>query len=119
MPWIAEGAAEDMTKTIAKLREERQHLIDEVSLAKNYRDILREELEKRAKQLGVACLEHDLTHSLACGRCLAAAEKRAEAAEAREAKLSDVVEAAKVWRRCANDETEVALCNAIDALEGE
>ena len=23
----------------------------------------------RAKQIGVACLKHDLTHSLECGRC--------------------------------------------------
>jgi chromosome segregation ATPase len=33
------------------------------------RDTLREELAKRAKQLGVACMTHDLTHSLACGHC--------------------------------------------------
>jgi len=32
-------------------------------------DTLREELKKRAKQIGVACMKHDLTHSLACGHC--------------------------------------------------
>lgn len=32
---------------------------------------LREELKKRAKQLGIACTTHDLTHSLACGHCYA------------------------------------------------
>lgn len=36
---------------------------------------LRRELEKRAKQLGVACDKHDLTHALACGRCLAEARE--------------------------------------------
>ncbi len=44
-------------------------------------DRLRRELEKRAKQLGVACDKHDLTHALACGRCLA--DARREPAEAR------------------------------------
>ena len=42
----------------------------------------RRELERRAKQLGVACDKHDLTHALACGRCLD--EARRELAEARE-----------------------------------
>ena len=32
-------------------------------------DELKDELKKRSKQIGVACLRHDLTHSLACGRC--------------------------------------------------
>lgn len=31
---------------------------------------LKQELKQRANQIGVACLKHDLTHSLACGRCL-------------------------------------------------
>jgi nitrite reductase/ring-hydroxylating ferredoxin subunit len=31
---------------------------------------LEPELQRRANQLGVACLKHDLTHSLACGHCL-------------------------------------------------
>jgi uncharacterized coiled-coil protein SlyX len=31
---------------------------------------LEAELAMRAKQLGVACEKHDLTHALACGRCL-------------------------------------------------
>lgn len=39
---------------------------------------LKNELAIRAKQIGVACLRHDLTHSLACGRCL---EKAIEALE--------------------------------------
>jgi flagellar biosynthesis chaperone FliJ len=34
------------------------------------------ELIKRNKQLGVACLEHDLVHSLCCGHCLEQAEKQ-------------------------------------------
>ena len=38
-------------------------------------------LQVRSKQIGVACLKHDLTHSLACGHC--AAESRAEVAELR------------------------------------
>jgi len=33
-------------------------------------------LQQRAKQIGVACMKHDLTHSLACGRCLTEAERR-------------------------------------------
>jgi hypothetical protein len=35
---------------------------------------LREELRIRAKQLGVACMKHDLIHTLACGACLHEAE---------------------------------------------
>lgn len=37
---------------------------------------LEAELQQRAGQIGVACLKHDLTHSLACGHCLAEAESR-------------------------------------------
>ncbi len=32
--------------------------------------LLETELQRRAGQIGVACLKHDLTHSLACGHCL-------------------------------------------------
>jgi len=35
---------------------------------------LKAELKTRAKQIGIACMEHDLTHSLACGRCYAESE---------------------------------------------
>ena len=31
---------------------------------------MKTELVRRANQVGVACLKHDLTHSLACGHCL-------------------------------------------------
>ena len=34
------------------------------------------EIQKRASQIGVACIKHDLTHSLACGHCLADAERK-------------------------------------------
>jgi NADP-dependent 3-hydroxy acid dehydrogenase YdfG len=37
---------------------------------------LTSKLKERATQIGVACLKHDLTHSLACGHCLADAEQR-------------------------------------------
>lgn len=47
---------------------------------------LEAELQKRAKQIGVACMTHDLTHSLACGRCLTEAERKL--AVAREAMCS-------------------------------
>jgi len=30
---------------------------------------LKEALRIRSKQIGVACLKHDLTHSLKCGHC--------------------------------------------------
>ena len=49
---------------------------------------LEAELQKRAKQIGVACMTHDLTHSLACGRCLTEAERNL--AVAREA-LKEVI----------------------------
>jgi hypothetical protein len=39
---------------------------------------LRKALEARNKQLGVACLKHDLTHSLACGHCFAELRKDAD-----------------------------------------
>jgi hypothetical protein len=34
-----------------------------------------EALAARNKQLGVACMKHDLTHSLACGHCFAARDE--------------------------------------------
>jgi hypothetical protein len=37
------------------------------------------ELQIRAEQLGVACLKHDLTHALACGKCLEEARQLAGA----------------------------------------
>ena len=41
------------------------------------------ELNARAKQIGVACMKHDLIHALACGYCLREAERqRDELAEA-------------------------------------
>ena len=43
--------------------------------------ILKEELQQRANQIGVACLKHDLTHFLACGRCLGEAEARVKELE--------------------------------------
>jgi len=33
------------------------------------RDALKASLAERTQQIGVACSRHDLTHSLACGRC--------------------------------------------------
>ena len=41
---------------------------------------LEAELQKRAKQIGVACMTHDLIHSLACGRCLTEAERKLDVA---------------------------------------
>ncbi len=35
---------------------------------------LKEALQVRSKQIGVACLKHDLTHALACGHCHANAQ---------------------------------------------
>ena len=59
---------------------ERNHIIAEKSAEL---DRLRRELAKRAKQLGVACDKHDLTHALACGHCLA--DVRRELAEREQA----------------------------------
>lgn len=42
-------------------------------------EALRDELKIRAKQLGVACLRHDLTHSLQCGHCFATMQEALEA----------------------------------------
>lgn len=46
-------------------------LAAELAEVKKECDALRDELRKRAKQLGVACETHDLTHALACGHCYA------------------------------------------------
>ena len=32
---------------------------------------LETELKQRSKQIGIACLKHDMTHSLCCGKCFA------------------------------------------------
>lgn len=53
-----------------------KEIVAKISDLLHERDRLRKELKKRAKQLGVACIEHDLTHALACGRCLAEANAR-------------------------------------------
>lgn len=46
---------------------------------------LKEALAVRSKQIGVACLKHDLTHALSCGHChaelSASADKMKEALE--------------------------------------
>lgn len=47
------------------------------------RDQLRAEVEKLHKRLGVACLDHDLVHYLACGRCMD--QLRAELEDERQA----------------------------------
>ena len=57
---------------------------------------LEAELQKRAKQIGVACMTHDLTHSLACGRCLTEAERKL--AVAREA-LKETTDVLEILRR--------------------
>lgn len=41
------------------------------------------ELQVRSKQLGVACLKHDLVHSLACGACFREAQERLAGVDAR------------------------------------
>ena len=46
-------------------------LADQCDQLERERDELREALAARRKQMGVACMKHDLTHSLACGHCYA------------------------------------------------
>lgn len=53
---------EGQREVVRLLKEENERLRAENAT-------LREELRKRAKQIGVACMKHDLTHSLACGHC--------------------------------------------------
>ena len=54
----------------------------------------RKALEVRNKQLGVACMKHDLVHSLACGICLTETRDLAEhwaiLAEQRRVELAEV-----------------------------
>ena len=80
------AAAPEMAKLIATLWERVQEL--------------EESLKIRTKQIGVACLKHDLTHSLACGRCFA--EQQALIEVAREA-LSDA---------------HAAMCGAHNIIKG-
>lgn len=49
--------APQMAALIAQLWDEREQIT--------------EALKVRSKQIGVACLKHDLTHALACGHCYA------------------------------------------------
>jgi hypothetical protein len=66
--------------------------------AERERDELREALAARRKQMGVACMKHDLTHSLACGRCYA--------------ELVDALQAV-LTTHSAEAEADMALQNAI------
>mgnify|MGYP003479971943 CR=1 FL=1 len=61
----------------------------------------RKALEVRNKQLGVACMKHDLVHSLACGICLTETRDLAEhwaiLAEQRRVELGECRKDAERW----------------------
>lgn len=87
---------------------------------------LEQGLNERNKQLGVACDKHDLTHSLACGRChaelraenerlmrdLRAANKGAE----RNMKLAEAVTTTNMNLKTENERLREEYCVAQEAL---
>lgn len=65
--------AEKFGKEIFKHQMTKSELLEahrRINVLESEKVALEKELQTRAKQIGVACLRHDLTHSLACGRCL-------------------------------------------------
>jgi hypothetical protein len=61
---LAEAHAE--TDSAVYARDEAYRMLAE---CERERDMLVEALKERLKQIGVACLKHDLIHSLVCGVC--------------------------------------------------
>ena len=68
-----EDQPEIMLVTATELRDCIERNAPDTNRLERERDAALKALATRTKQMGVACMEHDLTHSLACGHCYAEA----------------------------------------------
>lgn len=91
-----------------KLEPELRRVVELAKQCKTERDAALKALATRTKQMGVACMEHDLTHSLACGHCYA------EALEALRALVGDLDLRAELHAKLrGEDEVRVPVSDGI------